>query len=382
MATLYKRGNLWWARWYRHDGKRVSASTKTDKKRDAERIGAELEAKDRRGTDEEQLTGEYQRILREAARDAQLGKLTGKAAETYITQIRRVADPSFRALTIAKCVDGWVMDQAARVGESTANGYRQMRDAVKKVLGKRYDAPLPDFTHTEAQQLLRDLKTGRTAATANMHFRAFRRALQSAVRAKQITDNPAEGVRPLPEIDSVERAPWSQAEVRQMLDAPTTSEEWRGAILIAAHTGLRLGDVVQLGRGHIEGQSIIIRPKKTKRVKKNLIVPMSPAVQAWITGKEGPFFPSLKDAKPGVLSTWFDRLRDNAKVPKTIEKHGVTSTRTFHSFRHSFASWMAEADIHPDVRQKLTGHSDAGIHALYSHHDKALANAIGKLPVL
>jgi len=60
----------------------------------------------------------------------------------------------------------------------------------------------------------------------------------------------------------------------------------------------------------------------------------------------------------------------------------VVKRRSFHSLRHSFASWLAEADVHADIRQKLTGHSSAGIHARYTHHDEALDRAVGSLPDL
>jgi integrase len=61
---------------------------------------------------------------------------------------------------------------------------------------------------------------------------------------------------------------------------------------------------------------------------------------------------------------------------------GIPATRSFHSLRHSFASWLAEADIHADVRKKLTGHSTAASHAIYTHHDTSLQRAIDTLPQL
>lgn len=45
-------------------------------------------------------------------------------------------------------------------------------------------------------------------------------------------------------------------------------------------------------------------------------------------------------------------------------------------------SWLAEADIHADVRQKLSGHSESAIHALYTRRDASLARAIEVLPDL
>jgi len=70
-------------------------------------------------------------------------------------------------------------------------------------------------------------------------------------------------------------------------------------------------------------------------------------------------------------------------VPAAVMLPGnIPARRSFHSLRHSFTTWLAEADIHADVRRKLTGHSSAQVHAGYAHHDAALARAIGTLPDL
>jgi integrase len=59
-------------------------------------------------------------------------------------------------------------------------------------------------------------------------------------------------------------------EVRKLIDHKDTPDTWKGAILIAAHTGLRLGDVIRLNRSHVEGSRLVIRPEKTKRTRKTL----------------------------------------------------------------------------------------------------------------
>jgi integrase len=72
-----------------------------------------------------------------------------------------------------------------------------------------------------------------------------------------------------------------------------------------------------------------------------------------------------------------------AGVPTQVKlAGGITGSRSFHSLRHTFATWLADADVQADVRQKLTGHSSSSIHARYSHHDEALDRAIEKLPSL
>ena len=70
-----------------------------------------------------------------------------------------------------------------------------------------------------------------------------------------------------------------------------------------------------------------------------------------------------------------------AGIPREVVDAGeVLKLRSFHSLRHSFASWLAEADVHADIRQKLTGHQSAGVHGLYSHHDETLDRAVELLP--
>jgi integrase len=104
---------------------------------------------------------------------------------------------------------------------------------------------------------------------------------------------------------------------------------------------------------------------------------------AWIGDREGDFFPGFKSKTKATISMAFTRLMDKAGVPRKVILPGdIEASRSFHSLRHSFTSWLADADIHSDVRQKLTGHSSAGVHAKYSHHDASLARAVKTLPEL
>lgn len=100
--------------------------------------------------------------------------------------------------------------------------------------------------------------------------------MEAAVAAKIATHNPAKQSRALRQDDSTERAPFTVAEIRAMLGHKDTSDEWQGAITIAAHTGLRLGDVLSLSRKNIDGTHLVIMPSKTARQKKVITVPLTP----------------------------------------------------------------------------------------------------------
>ena len=103
-------------------------------------------------------------------------------------------------------------------------------------------------------------------------------------------------------------------------------------------------------------------------------------------------FPSLAGKRAGGksgLSMAFKRIMERASVRGEVvrERAGdagrTVNSLTFHSFRHSLTSIMANAGIPVEVRQKFTGHATADMNIRYTHHEaETLRSAIGKLPSL
>ena len=91
---------------------------------------------------------------------------------------------------------------------------------------------------------------------------------------------------------------------------------------------------------------------------------------------KGPVFPKLFD-KPGTgksgLSMSFKRLMQRAGIDDGVarKKDGKlgrnVSRLSFHSLRHTFNSAMANADVPPEIRQKLTGHASQDMNKHYTH---------------
>jgi integrase len=393
MATLYKKPNspYWFAQFFDSTGRRVSKSTGTSKKREADQIAGDFESKERQKQGANaQLPRAFALIVETAAREAHAGELTLARADELVRRLHALANPTFRIVSLNEHLKAWVKAQEPHVQAKTANIYRDMERRIVAAVGPRLaSAPVCELSKVDVEKAIvkitqmkvRGTSRTITAATANMDLRALRRALQDAMEKGLTKANVAATVRPLPESDSTERAPFTVEEVQKMINHPETPEDWRGAILIGSQTGLRLGDVIRLGSSYLEGSRLVIRPEKTKRARKTLYIPLSPSALDWLNEREGDFFPSLKGVKTGTLSTQFTRIMARAGVPRdVVEAGGVEKRRSFHSLRHSFASWLADADIHPDVRQKLTGHTSPGVHGLYTHHDAALDKAITVLP--
>lgn len=396
MATLYRDKNNpnWFARFADANGKRISRSTGTTKKREAAQIAADLESKERdKKKGAPGLPMAMAEIINNAAREAASGELSLARAEELIQRLHRLANPKFRVVTLDQHLAAWVKGQESHVQDNTSRVYKDMHRRIVAAIGPRVSgAPVGDLAKEDVEKALQKIISSKvrgsktrtiTAATANMDLGALRRALHVAVADGLAKANVASGIKPMPEDDSTERAPFTAAEVRALIDHPKTSEEWKGVIIIAAHTGLRLGDVVQLSREHVDGTRLVIRPKKTTKSKKTISIPLSPPALGWIGDREGKFFPSLSKRVPGTLSTTFTRIMKSAGIARDIVlPGGIKARRSFHCLRHTFTSWLAEADIHADVRRKLTGHSSSKIHARYTHHDEALDRAVKTLPHL
>lgn len=388
MASIYKHTTgTYYAKYFNADGKRVSKNTGSTSKREAERIAAGFEAEERdEQKKQSQLPKMFAAILETVTREAAAGELTLARAEEFVHRLHKLANPDFTEVSLKEFWLEWITEQKRHVGASTATGYEQDLALFTAALGKRImDAPVKALTSAQVNAALDKSKKagGRRASTINKALASLRRVMEAAVDKKLATHNPAKQSRSLRQEDSIERAPFTLAEIRAMLTQKDTSDEWRGAITLAAHTGLRLGDVLSLNRKHIDGTHLVIMPAKTARQKKIITVPLTPPCIAWIGLRKGDFFPTLKKLNRATASMQFSAIMGKAGVPKEIEQPGgLKASRSFHALRHTFASWLAEADIHADVRQKLTGHSSSKIHARYSHHDEALDRAVGTLPSL
>ena len=53
-------------------------------------------------------------------------------------------------------------------------------------------------------------------------------------------------------------------------------------------------------------------------------------------------------------------------------KRRTTETLSFHSFRHSYASWLERTGVSEEDRMRLTGHATRKAHRNYVHSDPSI----------
>ncbi len=390
MATTYrtKESRFWFAR-YTIAGKRVSRSTKKESRRDAKRIAADFESEARKAElakNDPEVPKMIGRTVQQAALELQQGTLTVQRAEELIRQMQQAARPEDPGVNFKRYSGAWLDSKEADCALQTWRSYRDAIRASCAILGAKAEQPLRNITVADVEEVKRELSKTRRGKTVNYYVSTVRRIFQSAVVDDLIVKNPAQPITAAPTGDSRKREAFTADEVRRLLAAAPTPE-WHGLILLAATTGLRCGDLRNLTADNIVGTVLQIQTSKGRKKSGDILnIPLRPEALEWLEGRTGDLFPAVKATKDGTVPTVFTRVMRDAMVPNRIVlaagAQPVIATRSFHSLRHTFTSFLANSDVPEDVRQKLTGHRDKAVHARYSHHDEALVRAIAALPKL
>jgi integrase len=141
--------------------------------------------------------------------------------------------------------------------------------------------------------------------------------------------------------------------------------------LLSLHTGLRAGELFSLTWNDVDFDNERLSIKDTKG-KQNRFVYLSHAALDMLKKRfENSsddliyVFPGKDGRKMKELSRTFDKILAATEINK-----GVTDRRhkvSFHTFRHTSASWLVQAGTPLYTVQQILGHKDATMTARYSH---------------
>lgn len=160
--------------------------------------------------------------------------------------------------------------------------------------------------------------------------------------------------------------------------------------MVALYTGARLADVENMRWESADLQNKWISFKVGKK-KQRLKLPMHDALHDFLLELAAPdtgkafLFPSLAGKSTGGksgLSMAFSRIMERAKVRgevvrvRTGEKGRSVNSLTFHSFRHTLTSIMANTAVPVKVRQKFTGRPSAEMNQHSTHHEIETLSAL------
>lgn len=419
MASIYKRPKTetYQAQFYAKDPAtgelvKVRKSTGLKNKKKAQALADDMErnhqAVMKAGSAEAQ---QARALLAEAVLEIERETFTAPTARKYLSKLLEIATgEQLETYTVATWTAEWLRRKTKKSSTATIARYKGHTKNFLTWLGEaRAEKPLESITSQDVitwRELLSD--EGRVGRTVNGYVKDMSGIYRTAIREGLVFSNPFTTVDSLETTDSMERQPFTSEEVSALIEA-APGGEWPGVILLAAYSGLRLGDAARISWEAVDLQekSITLIPAKTKRKNRKVTIPLQSDLLEFFEGvtihsdePDAPVFPTLSKTKVGSrdgLSETFveimagagvsrgkaSREADDKDTDTDKSKGNVTYERGFHSLRHTFTTWLRNAGVSEEDRMALTGHSTRESHATYSHADKAVSKAaIDKLPAL
>jgi integrase len=318
----------------------------------------------------------------------------GDAQKALTAEVKRLNDGTYtppNKLTLGEWFDEWLEALATTRRESTVATYRCL--ATTHIVPKLGSVRLQKLTAGQLDRLYRDLlaKPLSTRSVRLVHA-VVHTALKEAVKKGRLVVNPADAASPPKATRDAETGPhwWTAEQLGMVLDA--VADGPLGPLWTAlGGTGMRRGEAiglkwsdvdletmyisVQRSLGTVDGKVVISEPK-TRHGRRRIAIDDDvidalrdqakrqladaddagnkyDASDGWVfTGPLG------EPLNPDRVSRAFDAAVRDVPVPR-ISLHGL---------RHTHASILLLAGVHPKVVQERLGHASIAITLdLYSH---------------
>jgi integrase len=385
MACVWKHDSLntpyWVARFTNHEGKRVNRSTKMTNRQKAQALADRWEAAAKLAGRRELVQAAAVRVLDEMM-VATIGEEMKRDSigDYFVKWMNEPGKHGKRSDATLKAYTTQITGFLAHLGEERSKA------SVSSLMAAEIEA----WRNAE-------LRSGKSAKTANTAVATLRAALEKAVRQGVILHNPAKAVDRI-EVAGDEKLPFTREEVAALLRVAGDTD-WRGMVAIGAFTGARLTDAAGMTWGCVDlvTKTLSFIPKKTqKTAPKPLVIAMHPQLAEVLNALppgigKAPLFSTLhgrSSGSAGGLSNEFAALMKKAGVlvargSAKTGKGRVVNAKSFHSLRHFFVSQLASQEISADIRKMMAGHASDSAHARYTHlsleHQR---KAVAKLPRL
>ena len=242
----------------------------------------------------------------------------------------------------------------------------------KNHLKERFEnKPLDKIKAIDLENLKSELlKSGRSPATIK-HVLVLVRQIFNKARAWGMYEgeNPVSSVK-LPKLNNRRERFLTKDEAVILLKAiEQTSPQLKNMALLSLYTGLRAGEIFNLRWSHIDLKLGLITVSDSKSGHSR---------KAFMTESVKVMFKSFEKGKPNEFvfqDRYGEQIREISKTFSRVMKklkwnEGITDRRqkvTFHSLRHTFASWLAIQGTHILHIKELMGHQSLAMTERYSH---------------
>jgi len=332
MASMYKRGATYWAKWYDPPGVKHDKSLGSKDKKEALARFKEIEARLARG--------------------------------------RRVTFPGSR--TLGEVLDDFLADKRARREPRTARTYEGHAKHIRRLLPIGARIGTLEAAHVDRFLQVRCKET--SPQTANKERTTLMVLFGWAIKRDHADHNPVLRVepfsarpRPRPEI-SVSDFAEMRTDLEAAISAATTplarfrAVLLRDGLLMAWWSGLRIGEIARLAPSDIaiEREEYVVRSAENKGPR---LLPMHAEVKEILERRLALKRERIFSSFSGEDGYWV--LEDTWKC--FVRRHAKHALRSFHALRHAFNTRMHDVIDNPLVAMRATGHRTIQMSSHYTH---------------
>src|SRR5438128_8637884 len=236
---------------------------------------------------------------------------------------------------------------------------RTERDRVKRWMREFGTRPLGQITRAEVETWRREKMSKCRPATINRDLSRLRHMLNLAVEWELLEESPMQGIKFLRENNA--RTRYLSLEESQRLIASCMAPHIRALVSVALHSGMRLGEILNLRWYDLDFSSgfILVRDSKNGESRH---VPMDATLFALFPAYPHRLGTDLVFSSPAGgrvvhVRTGFQNACNRAEL---TDLH-------FHDLRHTFASQfvMAGGDLY--ILKEILGHKSPAMAARYAH---------------
>ncbi|MBU5362860.1 site-specific integrase [Enterococcus raffinosus] len=273
--------------------------------------------------------------------------------------------------TFEEWVSYWLKHVQYEVKPSTFASYYYK--IYKYVLPTLKDVPLNELSIEQGRDILKELSQKLARSTIHVIFRILNKCLNHAKKTKKILSNPFESLQ-LPKVKKKKVEALSRSEQKKLMKTALNERKGNGLpVLLALHSGMRIGEISALRWSDIDFESSLIHVNHTyqrigiskgnKKTQLNFasskteasirVIPISHALRRLllahrkISKGEFVFSHNGKPCEPRLLTYYFHKVRSKANLPHIH----------FHQLRHTFATRCLESKGDISSVSALLGHA-------------------------
>src|SRR5438128_2205714 len=237
---------------------------------------------------------------------------------------------------------------------------RTERNRVKRWIRDFACRPLGQITRAEVEAWRRERMNSCRPATINRDLSRLRHMLNIAMEWELLEKSPMQGMKFLRENNARTRY-LSVGECHRLIDS-CMAPHIRAIVTVALHTGMRLGEILNLRWQDLDFSSgfILVRDSKNGQARQ---VPMDSMISTLL--RSWPRLSNQDIVFTSVLTG--GRIVDiRAGFLNACKRAGLTDLH-FHDLRHTFASQFVMSGASLFALQEILGHKSPAMAARYAH---------------